>query len=63
VVAGGGISAGGSKWLPSRADFFVPVKALSMLFRGRFRDALKREGLLDQADPAVWRHFGPRGDL
>jgi hypothetical protein len=54
VVPGGGISADGSKWLPSRADFFVPVKALSMLFRAKFRDARKREGLLHQADPAVW---------
>jgi hypothetical protein len=54
VVPDGGISADGSKWLPSRADFFVPVKALSILFRAKFRDALKRQGLLDQADPAVW---------
>jgi hypothetical protein len=54
VVPGGGISADGARWLPSRADFFVPVKALSILFRAKFRDALQREGLLGQADPAVW---------
>jgi hypothetical protein len=54
VVPGGGISADGSQWLPSRVDFFMPVKALSILFRAKFRDALKREGLLNQADPAVW---------
>ena len=54
VVPGGGISADGSCWLPSRADFFVPVKALSILFRAKFRDALKRDGLLNQVDPAVW---------
>jgi Putative transposase/Transposase zinc-binding domain len=56
VVPGGGLSADGSQWLPSRADFFVPVKALSILFRAKFRAALDRAGLLDQVDPAVWRH-------
>jgi site-specific recombinase XerD len=55
VVPGGGLSADGARCLPSRADFFVPVKALSKLFRAKFRDALRREGLLNQADPAVWR--------
>jgi Putative transposase/Transposase zinc-binding domain len=55
VVPGGGVSGEGSCWLPSRADFFVPVKALSILFRAKFRDALKRDGLLNQVDPAVWR--------
>src|SRR5262245_56600824 len=54
VVPGGGISADGSQWLPSRADFFVPVNALSILFRAKFRDALRRERLLDQVEPAVW---------
>jgi hypothetical protein len=40
--------------LPSRADFLVPVQALSILFRAKFRDILKREGLLNLADSAVW---------
>jgi hypothetical protein len=55
VVPGGAVSEDGSKWLPARADFFVPVKALSVIFRARFRDALQRGGLLGQIDPAVWR--------
>jgi hypothetical protein len=54
IVPGGGLSADGTDWLPSRADFLVPVKALSVLFRAKFRDILRREGLLDQVDPAVW---------
>ena len=33
----------------------MPVKALSIVFRAKFRDILEREGLLDLADPAVWR--------
>jgi hypothetical protein len=55
VVPGGGVSADGSCWLPSRADFLVPVEALSIVFRAKFRDILNREGLLNLADPAVWR--------
>lgn len=56
VVPGGGLSDDGRKWLPSRADFFVPVRALSKIFRAKFRDAMTRAGLIDQIDPAVWRH-------
>lgn len=54
VVPGGGVSTDGSCWLPSRTDFFVPAKALSILFRAKFRDLLHREGLLKLVDPAVW---------
>ena len=50
-----------------RADFLVPVKALSIVFRGKFRDLLAREGLLEAVDPSVWRgdwvvHCQPAGD-
>jgi len=55
VVPGGGLSDDGSRWLPSRADFFVPVRALSKIFRAKFRDCMKRAGLLSQLDPDVWR--------
>ena len=55
VVPGGGVSEDGNRWLPSRTDFFVPEKALSILFRAKFRDLLKQQGLLGQVDPAVWR--------
>ena len=55
VVPGGGPSPDGSRWLPSRVHFFVPVKALSKLFRGIFREAIQKAGLAEQVDPAVWR--------
>jgi hypothetical protein len=54
VVPGGGLSGDGSRWLPSRADFLVPAKALSIVFRAKFRDILRREGLLNLVDPTVW---------
>ncbi len=62
-----GSSADGDRWLASRADFLVPVKALSIVFRAKFRDLLRREGLLEQVDPSVWRrdwvvHCQPAGD-
>jgi len=43
VVPGGGIDEIGGRWLLSRADFLVPVEALSFLFRAKFRDILARE--------------------
>jgi hypothetical protein len=55
VVPGGGLARDGEKWLPSRADFFVPVKALSILFRAKFRDALARAGLAAQVPAEVWK--------
>ena len=33
----------------------MPVKALSKIYRGKFRDALASAGLLAQVDPAVWQ--------
>jgi len=54
VVRGGGLSADRSRWLPSRADSLVPAKALSIVFRAKFRDILGREGLLNLLAPAVW---------
>jgi len=55
VVPGGGVSEDGSSWNASRADFFVPVRALSILYRAKFRAVMQRAGLLSQIDPAVWR--------
>jgi hypothetical protein len=54
VVAGGGPSEDGLRWLPARADFLMPAKALSILCRTKFRDAMKAAGVLDRIDPAVW---------
>src|SRR6516164_8732149 len=40
VVPGGGLGADGTRWLPSRADFLVPAKALSVVFRAKYRAIL-----------------------
>src|ERR1700716_3706095 len=36
IVPGGGISLDGTRWVPCRPDFILPVKVLSRLFRGLF---------------------------
>ena len=55
VVAGGGPSPDGERWLAARADFLMPAKALAVLCRAKFRHAMKAAGLLQQIDPAVWQ--------
>jgi hypothetical protein len=53
-VPGGGLSADHTTWLPSRANFFVPVKALSPIYRALFKDDMRQAGLLEDIDPQVW---------
>ena len=55
IVPGGGLSPDRSQWLPSRTDFFVPVEALSPIFRAKFRDGLKNTDLLDTVPACVWK--------
>ena len=64
VVPGGGLSPDGSRWIPCREGFFLPVKVLSALFRGKFLaflDEAARRGQLRYggstaalAEPAAW---------
>ncbi len=42
LVTGGGLSLDGKRWVSSREDFFIAVKVLSSLFRGKFLDGLKK---------------------
>jgi hypothetical protein len=41
VVTGGGLSLDGSRWISSRPRYFLPVKVLGRLFRGKFLAGLK----------------------
>ena len=41
IVTGGGLSPDGKRWISCKGDFFLPVKALSRLFRGKFLAYLK----------------------
>jgi hypothetical protein len=53
IATGGGLSADG-RWMPSRRDFLVHVKPLSILFRAKFRDLLKQTDLFNLVDQRVW---------
>jgi hypothetical protein len=41
VVAAGGLSPDHDRWISSRQSFFLPVKVLSRVFRGKFVNTLK----------------------
>jgi hypothetical protein len=42
VIPGGGISPDKVRWIHPRYPFFLPVKALGKVFRGKFVDGLRR---------------------
>jgi uncharacterized Zn finger protein (UPF0148 family) len=55
VVPAGALSTKEQRWHPSRIDFFVPVRALSRLFRAKFRDEIAKVGLLGLIPLEVWQ--------
>lgn len=42
IVSGGGLSSDGYRWVSCRKRFFLPIRVLSRLFRGKFLDYLRR---------------------
>ncbi len=54
LVPGGALSTDRTEWLPSRANFFVPVKALSPIDRASFTPEMPHADLLTPIDPLVW---------
>jgi hypothetical protein len=66
LVPAGGLTDDG-EWVTARNNFMVPVKALSKLFRAKFRDALDKQACFDEVPRSVWRqdwvvHCKPVGD-
>jgi hypothetical protein len=58
IVAGGGLSADGERWVACRPGFFLPVRVLSRLFRRRFL-----EGLTEAHRAGTLQFFGEHADL
>jgi hypothetical protein len=54
LVPGGGLAEDGQTWLPANKNFFLPVKALSRIFRAKFRDALRSSDLFSSVPSEVW---------
>jgi len=55
IVPGGAMGENGTEWLPSRANFFVPVRAASTIFRAKFKELMTQAGLLNQIPHEVWQ--------
>jgi hypothetical protein len=57
IASGGGIDQQGH-WQQAHPKFLVPVRALSVIFRARFRDALREQypELFAQIKATVWKH-------
>jgi len=54
VVPGGALSKKDSRWHPSRIDFFLPIKAMSKIFKAKFRDEMRKSELDSQIPSEVW---------
>jgi Putative transposase/Transposase zinc-binding domain len=54
IVSGGALLSSDGSWHPSKIDFFLPVKALSKIFRAKFRDLMKQAKLFDQIPADLW---------
>ncbi|MFQ6114473.1 MAG: transposase [bacterium] len=56
LVPAGGLNEDLNTWIPAQKNFFLPVKALSKIFRAKMRDSLKAEALelFRQIPNQVW---------
>lgn len=54
LVPAGGMDQAGN-WLPARNSFLLPVKALSKIFRAKFRQALQKSPCYEEIPTQVWQ--------
>ncbi len=57
VVPAGGMALDGSRWIRCRKNFFLPVRPLSRLFRGKLLDGLRRA--FEHGELALDRQLAP----
>jgi len=55
LVPGGGWQDAEKRWVPARPDFLLPVRALSRVFRGKLRQALRHTDCYARIPPNVWQ--------
>ena len=61
IVPGGGLDLEGTRWVPARRDFFLPVRVLSQVFRGKLLSLF--EQALDHGTLRGGRDEAPRQQL
>lgn len=54
IVPGGALSKNDLNWHPSNIHFYLPVKVMSIIFKARFRDIMKKSNFYTQIPPEVW---------
>ncbi len=67
LAPAGGLHTDGKTWLSARQGFFLPVRALSKLFRAAFRRGLQKLKLFEKVPSKIWAqewvvHCKPVGD-
>ena len=55
IISAGGLSPDGTQWLFAGKNFLLPVKALSIIFRAKFRDELKKTKLFSAVPADTWK--------
>lgn len=53
IVPGGGLDPSGTRWVPSKPDFFLPVRILSTVFRGKLLAAIEKAVTREKIDANV----------
>ena len=54
IVPGGALCKDDGKWHPSRIDYYLPIKAMSKIFKAKFRDEMRKSGLYPKIPSEVW---------
>lgn len=54
IVPGGALSREENAWHCARIDFYLPVRAMSKIFKAKFRDEMKKAALLSSLPADVW---------
>ncbi len=54
IIPAGGLSNDRKKWIAARNSFYLPVRALSKLYKAKFKAEMAKLGLMDKIDPSVW---------
>ncbi len=54
IIPAGGLSPDRKKWITARNSFYLPVRALSKIYRAKFKAEMEKLGLLNRIDPGAW---------